>query len=118
MKKYIIIKADVNDGDYISSKHEITDENLEIVKPIIQAINEFNEDKSIKYQKYNWWTMDDHSRGSSPEQYLSPEERYKDKVSQEAFDYFNELLPYMDNENIHTIESIELLEVSKQERLL
>ncbi len=119
MKKYILIQADVNDGDYINFKHEISDEDIELINPIIQAIKEFNDDKSIIYQKYNWCTFD-HKSHRDPHQYMSPEKRYLDtgKCSQEAFDYFNDLLPCIDNEDIYTIESIEILVVQEEIKLL
>ncbi len=116
MKKYIIIKADTNDADYVSSKHEIDEKTLEIIMPVIEAIEEFDEDKSIKYQKYNWWNCD--GRDSKP-QYMTPTERYVNsgKCSEEAMDYFCELIPYFEG-GIHTIESIEILEVINEIKLL
>lgn len=118
-KKYLIIEADINDGDIINSRHEISDEQIELIKPVIQAIKDFDDDKSIKYQKYNWWNHG-HRNSSTPEQYMSPQKRYVDKgkCSQEAFDYFNDLTPSLDNEDIHTIDSIRVLTVIKEERLL
>jgi len=114
MKKYIIIKADTNDADYVTSKNEITDETLEIILPVIKAIEAYDNDKSIKYQKYNWWKLD-YRYEDKP----TPKELYVDtgKCSQEAFDYFNELTPYFEH-GIHTIESIELLEVVNEIKLL
>jgi len=38
MIKYIIIEVDTNDGDYITSKNEITDEDIELLKPILEII--------------------------------------------------------------------------------
>lgn len=112
MKKYILIKADVNDGDYISSKNEITDEDIELIKPIIDAIKEYDNDKSIKRQKWNW-----DINGYNDQ---DPNQRYvkSGKCSLESFDYFNDLLPFMDNQDIHTIESIEILVVSEEIKLL
>lgn len=118
MKKYIIIEADTNDADYVREKNEITDEELEIIKPVIQAIKDFNEDESIKYQKYNWWAVDS-GRERDKEQFMSPYDRYvkSGKCSEEAFDHFNDFRPYHEY-GIHTIESIEILEVSNEYSLL
>ena len=112
MKKYILISADVNDGDYINSKNEITDEELKLIMPVINAINDFNEDKSIKKQKYNWYTIDDRNK--------TPESLYINtgKCTNKSFDAFSELLPCMETESIHTIESIEILEISNEIKLL
>ncbi len=117
MKKYLLITADVNDADYIHSKHEVSDEDLAILMPLIKAIKAFDDDKTIKYQKYNWWTMNE---SRETEQYMSPKKRYVELagVSQEALDYFNDLRPYMDNANVHTIESIDIIEVASETKLL
>ena len=117
MKTYIIIKADTNDADYVSEKNEISKENLEIITPVIAAIKEFNEDKSIKYQKYNWWNIE--GRDTKP-QFLSPKERYVDsgKCSQKALDYFYQYCPSGGENGVHSIESIELLEVVNEIKLL
>jgi hypothetical protein len=113
MKKYIIIKADINDGDYISRKTEIDEETLNIIMPVINAIKEYNEDKSIKKQKFNWYCLKNKDSESPEELYVK-----SGKVTEEALDYFWERLPSLDNESIHTIESIELLEVIKETDLL
>jgi len=110
MKKYIIIEADVNDGDYIHSRNIITDDELELIKPVIQAIKDYNDDETIKHQKWNWYTIDNREP--------NPMELYKGKFSEEAYDFFNSILPYMDNESIHTIESIDILIVAEEIKLL
>ncbi len=112
MKKYIIIKADTNDADYITSKHLITDTELEIIQPIIKAIKDYTEDTSIKHQKWNFWRI---GNNDNP----SPKELYVDsgKCTQESLDYFNDFRPHGEH-GIHSIESIELLEVFKEQRLL
>lgn len=121
MKKYLLIKADTNDGDYIDSRNEITDEELAIILPVIKAIKEFDDDPTIKYQKYNWWEIGRNSyREQNKEQYQSPKERYLDtgKITEEAFNYFSDFLPSMGEYPIHTIESIELIEVVNETKLL
>lgn len=118
MKKYIIITGDTNDGDYISEKTQISDENLEIIKPVIKAIKDYNEDKTITYQKWNWWDIKDYNNrrdNSKP----TPKELYLNtgKCSQEAFDIFNDYIPH-DEYGIHSIDSIELLTVIEEQKLL
>lgn len=111
MKKYIIIKADTNDADYIQEKHEITNEQLIEIMPVIKAIKDYTEDKSINHQKMNYWTI---SR-----RHPSPEELYVNtgKCTEESFRLFDELIPYCED-GIHTIESIEILEVVNEIKLL
>lgn len=118
MKKYVIIEADTNDADYVSEKNEISQEDLDLIMPVINAIKEFNEDKSIKYQKYNWWYIDS-SKERDKEEYMSPHKRYVEsgKVTQEQFEAFWEYTPYFEG-GIHTIESVEILEVVNEYKLL
>ena len=92
MKKYIIIKADTNDADYVINKKEITDEQIELIKPMIEAI------KNCK-ENYNYETgeMIDDTEGA--------EEIYKDVPEFDLFDIF---VPHGEH-GIHTIESIEIV---------
>ena len=41
MKQYIEIKADTHDADYVTRRVEITDEELKIIEPVIEAIRNF-----------------------------------------------------------------------------
>ena len=41
MKQVIIIEADENDGDYINKETEITNNNIERIRPVIEAIKGF-----------------------------------------------------------------------------
>jgi len=93
-------------------------EELEIIMPVINAIKEFDEDKTITYQKYNWWNVNHSNRDN--EQYMSPEKRYvkSGKCSQEAMDYFYDYCPSGGEDGIHTIESIEIIEVINEIKLL
>ena len=45
MKKFIIITADTNDADYVTEVNEITDEEIELIKPVIEAIKNAPKDK-------------------------------------------------------------------------
>ena len=114
MKKYIYVTADTNDADYISEKNEITDEEIELIKPVIKAIKDYTEDSSIKHQIWNWWVIYG-SRKENP----TPQQLYVDtgKCSQEAFDKFRELVPYNEH-GVHTIESVEIIIVQEEIKLL
>ena len=114
MKKYIYVTADTNDADYISEKNEITDEEIELIKPVIKAIKDYTEDSSIKHQIWNWWVIYG-SRKENP----TPQQLYVDtgKCSKEAFDRFSELVPYNEG-GVHTIESVEIMVVLEEIKLL
>lgn len=97
-KKYIIITADTNDGDYITEKSLITDIQIELIKPIIEQINKNN---------------GQYGRGEAGYDF-DAEENYGDL---DNFNLFDDFVPYGEY-GIHTIESIEILEVVKEEKLL
>jgi hypothetical protein len=113
MKKYIVITADTNDGDYVSEKTPIGDEDLAVIQPVIDAIKEYTETDHGK-QVWNWWAVDS-SRQDNP----TPKELYLDsgKCTEEAFDVFNSFVPYFEG-GVHTIVSIEVLEVTNEYSLL
>lgn len=112
MKKYLIIKADTNDADYVTSQIKVTDKELTLIKPLITAIKEYSGNKFSG--QYNWWWVE-----NSRKDYPTPEELYLDSglCSTEAFDTFAEMVPHFEG-GIHTIESITLLTVTKEEVLL
>lgn len=98
MKKYILIKADYNDADYVSSKHSVTDEQLAELEPIIAAVK--------KKRRQNW---EDRGQG-----YVEA-----GTLTQDQVDTLQDLLPYApENDEIHSIESIELLVVADEIKLL
>lgn len=96
MKKYIIINADYNDGDYVTEKSLITDEELILIQPIIDGLKENDGD---------FTTLD---QGDSGEEQFG---------KFEGFDTFYNFIPSAEY-GIHTIESIEILEVINEIRLL
>lgn len=115
MKKYIIITADTNDGDYITEKSEITDEVIEAIKPIIEQFKirkkKLEETKDWNNWRHNWETSEYGRLGD-------PKKMYVDKglLTQEQVDIFNEFVPHGEN-GIHTVESIEILVVQEEIKL-
>lgn len=92
MKK-IIINADTNDGDYITSINTISEETLEKIIPVINAITNCK-------LSHNYPT-DECVQDKSAEDLYGEINGFKE---------FNELLPYA-TYGMHTIESIELLNI-------
>jgi len=80
------VKADVNDGDYISEQYELDAEDFKLLKPII--------DKIRTAENHNW---EDNS-------YLTDDE----------IEVFEEYVPWMDNEEVHTIEEIIIIAYDDQ----
>jgi hypothetical protein len=113
MKKYILIEADYNDGDYVQSKHEITDEEIELIKPVAEAIEEFDKITNRFSGGYNWATKDIAEKGKAPHDLYV----LTGKITEEQYDLFSDFTPSSEY-GIHTIESIEILVVQEEIKLL
>lgn len=101
-KKYVIITADTNDADYVTEKTEVSDETIELIKPIAEAISNCKEN-------YNWpW----HECCDK-----SIEELYEGILTEDQIDLFKDLCPYGEY-GVHTIEDIEILVVEEEYSLL
>jgi hypothetical protein len=102
MQLYIEVIADTNDADYITERTEITREEIEYILPVIKAIKECK-------AHYNWPKSD--YRKSDPY------ELYKDSCTEDQIEAFSELCPHGE-QGIHTIESVNILEIAKETQLL
>lgn len=117
MKKYIIIKADTNDADYITSKNEITEEQIILIKPVIEQLqirkNKLEEDRLKNWNewRHNWETSEYGRLGTPTKMYVET-----GLLTQDQVDLFEEFTPYGED-GIHTIESVEILEVSEEYKL-
>ena len=94
MEKWIEIVGDTNDGDYITNRETITDEQLKEIQPVIDAIKKASEGR----YGHNYDTSEYGERNA---------EGLFGKVP--GFDLFDELVPYGEH-GIHTIDSIIVLE--------
>ncbi len=106
MKKYIIIKADFNDADYVTEKTEITDDQIEIIKTVVKAIKNSKED-------CNWGS------GEYCETETTPNEQYIETgiLTQQQVDLFQGFVPCCEY-GIHTIETVDILVVQEEISLL
>lgn len=117
MKKYIIIKADTNDADYITKKTEITDEQIEQIKPVIAALqvrrDKLNEDRHKNWNRWspNWETSKYGRLVTPSEMYVKP-----GILTEEQVQIFDEFVPYGEY-GVHTIETVEILVVSEEIQL-
>lgn len=108
MKKYIFIKADTNDADYVYRKTEVTDQQIEFVIPLINAIK--NNKGSYNFLHGEFVREDEKE---VEEMYVA-----SGLCSQEVLDFFlDNFCPYGEH-GIHTIESIEILNVESEQKLL
>lgn len=112
MKKYIEVRADTNDADYITERSEISDEEIKNLIPVIEAIKEFDKNHKKGRGDYNWLCGE--IRGSKEK---GPHEVYQGILTPEQIELFNEYTPYGEY-GIHTIDSIKILTVVNEEILL
>lgn len=112
MKKYIYITADTNDGDYVSNLSEISDGDVKLLEPVFAALqkraDKLNEDLHANWNEWRHnWFRSEYGRG------VPPEMMYEDVLTKEQIEIFDEYAPYFES-GIHTIESIEIFEVSNE----
>lgn len=109
MKKYITISADYNDGDYISENIPITDEQIELIKPVIAQLkmrrDKLNEDRDLNWNewRHNWETCERPRLGDPSKMYV-----VTGLLTQKQVDLFNKFVPYGEY-GVHTIDSIEIV---------
>jgi len=117
MKYYINIKADTNDGDYISEMSEISEEELELIRPVVESIKAFKPYKGKNWSHENNFPCGDCCREDLGQK--EAEEYYVGGglVTQEQFDAFMEFAPHGEY-GIHTIESVEVFHVTEVHSLI
>lgn len=117
-KKYIIVVADTNDADYITNKREITDEQLEALKPVFKVLLDrrakLNEDRDKNWNEFRHnWEIGEFARKKTPENlYIETE-----LLTEEQVELFNNFVPNGEY-GIHTIEQIDIIEVANETKIL
>lgn len=107
MTKYLTIRADTNDADYVTEETEIegwVEENLETILKVGREVMRFSKENPYKH---NWEDIN-HSGVCLAQ--------YKDVLEEEELEVFREVCPCGDY-GIHTIESIEVREITVLEKL-
>lgn len=101
MKKYIVIKADINDGDYSTEETEVTDEQIIKLKEILAKMPR---QKNYKGEEIRYETREigNDDKEDSDYQYITYEEKK----------FLSKFLPSGDYNysGIHTIESIRIVQ--------
>jgi hypothetical protein len=111
MKYEITVVADTNDGDYITEISQISSEDLEDIKPIVEAIKNFKPYKNGgRTHNHNF------PYGECRREDLGELEIY-DIYSEVDIEMFEDYLPCSEY-GIHTIESVEVCPLQKKEKLL
>lgn len=104
MKRILIIEADTNDADYITSETDITDwpeETLDALTKITSVIKECT--------NYHNWPNSEYDN--------SLEEVYSELLSQEDIEFFSDICPYGEY-GIHTIVSVRILTIVEEVNLV
>ena len=107
MKKLLIIKADTNDADYITGICEIQPEDEQLIRKVAGVLR--TESKKGCAGSHNWETSE---YGDE-----RPEDMYEDVLTQDEIETFDGYVPYGEH-GIHTIDSIRILEVTSDEKLI
>jgi hypothetical protein len=109
MTLYIKVKGDTNDADYITLFEKVSHMDLKLVNKVANAIATVNE--AHPYE--NNWPNSEYSRGSLDDLYIKPGLLTEDEV-----DIFNENYVPWGMGGVHSIESIQILDiVSIEEKL-
>ena len=120
-RKFAIVTVDVNDGDHESHCIEVTEEDAMVLGRVAKALKEFEPYEAqahgltIKYE-HNFPTGEC-LRTDMGE--LPPEEYYleTDKINQEDFLAFMDLVPYTEF-GFHTVTEIRILAVIGEIKLI
>jgi len=104
MKQILIVQADTNDGDYIHNISEVDEETLPVIRKAAKAIKNAS-------KRHNWGTSEYVDSNEHPSVL------YKDILSQEELEIFGDFVPSGEY-GIHTINSIQLLTIEKEENLV
>lgn len=105
--KYILIKADTNDADFITKSSVITDEEIEKIRPLVKAISEFKP-YTKSYGGINYIHHNNYPSGECCREYLGEKPYDKLYGHIDGLDLFDCFVPY-DEYGIHTIESVEIV---------
>jgi hypothetical protein len=102
MKTLLVVKADTNDGDYVTETTEIKEKDLPFIQEVIDVINECDDG-------HNWPTSEYSDK--------SVEDLYEDKLTPKQIDKFSQYVPFGEY-GVHTIKSIRLMKVESDEELI
>jgi len=106
MKKFIWIKGDHNDADYVAEMNEIDDKTLTLIMPVINAI------AALKKKPGYAHTWPTHNNSEKVPSEIYPE------CTREQLDWFYEYVPSGPYGGIHSIEEIKIYHVKDIETLV
>jgi hypothetical protein len=104
LTKYLFIQGDYNDGDYVSSKYKITDDDLQKIKEIVSVLKATSRGGGIR------WETGDNIDKHDPYSYAR-----RGILTIDEVELLNNYTPSHEH-GIHTIDKIEV--IYQGERLL
>ena len=116
----ITIVVDTNDADYRTCVSNISEENLDRIRPLISAIRNFQpyKGKSVR-SDYISTHRDNYPLGECRRDDLGEKsvEKYYSDISLEIHEFFQQYCPFEEH-GFHTIESIHITPLVEKEKLL
>ena len=109
MNKYLYLQADANDGDYVTSLTQISDKELELIKPVIDAIKNFTP-YSVRLNGVNYTHDHNYPVGECIREDLGEQSFYELYGYLDGFEEFDKLIPYAEY-GIHTIDQILIVNI-------
>lgn len=100
--KQIKITVDTNDADYTTEISKISEEDLKMILPLVEAIKNFKKGhQNYPYSEYSEKT---------------PKDLYP-TIDKDVFSIFEEYCPYL-QDGFHSVTSIEIYEMTLLEKLI
>lgn len=121
-KLEITITVDTNDADYLTKVSEISEADLETIKPLIKAIKNFKPyigKTTGTYAGRDWQHSHNYHIGEYVREDLGEKQvtEVYPNISQEVHELFQEYCPY-GQDGFHTVESILVAPLTKKTKLL
>lgn len=121
MKKYIVIKADEGNADYVYEVCPITDDEIESIRPVIMALFERREvlyedlEKNWKKWRFNWVTnIDLINKSKDHITYMKPLDYLEQGIfGEEEMNIFAPFVPY-GFKGVHTIVSVDIFTLDEK----
>lgn len=121
-KLEITITVDTNDADYLTKVSEISEEDLETIKPLIEAIKNFKPytgKTTGSYPGRDWSHSHNYHIGEYVREDLGEKQvtEIYSQFSEKVHELFQDFCPY-GQDGFHTVESVLVAPLTKKTKLL
>ena len=120
MKLLLLVTADTNDADYVTSTQEVKQEDIDKIMPMIEAIKNF---RPYETSNGSYTRRHRHNFPSDAREDLGEKTAYEyyvkgNLVTEEQFEAFREYVQGDSEGRYHTVQSVRLLKVMEDVDLL